>query len=354
MPRFVSKPLNDQVMVITGASSGIGLATARMAAERGARVFLIARGGEALAEAAADIAARGGEADHAVADVGDRDALERALDAAVARFGRIDTVVSDAGAAVFADLLSMPRHDHERMFLTNYWGAVNTAELAVPRLAAGGGGALLVVGSVTSDMGSPVMGAYAASKHAVKGYIDSLRIELHRDGVPVRLTLVKPAAVATPLDEHVTTHMGGAARLPPPTYAPEVVAATLLRAAVKPFRELTVGGVGEAQILFATHFPGLFTRLAGGLTPVLTDKHRTQGDDADLDGPTTGGAVSTRRAAPGRSFSVYTTAATHPGLAAAALLATGLAVAGAVGASRSRRGRPQRTLEAALGRLRRR
>ena len=340
MPRVQLKPLHDQVVVITGASSGIGLATARLAAERGARVFLIARGGEALAAIVAEFHAKGFEADHAEADVGDRDALERALDAATARFGRIDTVVSDAGGAVFSDLLTIPRDEHERMFRTNYWGAVNAMELAVPRLAAAGGGALLVVGSIASDMGAPVMGAYAATKHAVKGYVDSLRIELNRDRVPVVLTLVKPSSVATPLDEHVKTHMGGAARVPPPAYAPEVVAATLLRAAVRPFREITVGGVGEMQILFATHFPGLFSRLAGALTPLTTVKDRAHGPDENLEGPTTGGATGTRRAAQGRTFSVYTAATTHPGLAAAAALAAGLAVAGALGAATRRRRRP--------------
>ena len=348
MPRPRLKPLNDQVVVVTGASSGIGLATARLAAERGARVFLIARGGDALARAAEEIRVNGGEADHAEADVGDRDALEAALDMAVARFGRIDTMVGDAGAVIYSDLLTTPRDEHERLFQTNYWGQVNTAELAVPRLRSGGGGALIVVGSIASDMGSPVLGAYAATKHAVKGYVDSLRIELNRDSVPVQVTLVKPAGIATPLDEHTRSHMDGAAKIPPPTYAPEVVAAAILRAAVRPLREITVGGVGELQILFATHFPGLFSRMAGGLTGAVVDKGAAQGPDANLDHPTTGGRETTRRGSPGRSFSVYTAAATHPGLAAAAL-AAGLVVLGAVGASRRRR---RSGLLARLGRLR--
>lgn len=357
MPRPRLKPLNDQVVVITGASSGIGLATARLAAERGARVFLVARGGDALARAAEEIRTNGGEADHAEADVGDRAALEAAFDAAVARFGRTDTVVGDAGSVIYADLLRTPRDEHERLFQTNYWGQVNTAELAVPRLQAGGGGALIVVGSIASDMGSPVMGAYAATKHAVKGYVDSLRIELNRDKVPVQVTLIKPAGIATPLDEHTQMHKEGAARIPPPTYAPEVVAATILRAAAHPLREVTVGGVGEMQMLFATHFAGLFSRLAGGLTPVLSDRTREQGPDENLDAASTGGRAHTRRASPGRPFSTYTAATTHPGLAAAAAVAAGLAIAGAIGAvsaSRRRRG-PALLADAAktLRRLRR-
>lgn len=336
MSRVHLKPLKQQVILITGASSGIGLATARLAARRGARVFLIARGGDALAEAAEALRTAGGEADHAVADVGDREALEAAFDAAVARFGRIDTVVSDAGVTIYSNLLETNRDAHERMFRTNYWGAVNTAELAVPRLQASGGGALIVVGSIASVMATPVMGAYAATKHAVKGYVDSLRIELNRDKVPVSLTLVKPSGIATPLDDHADVELPGAGLIPPPHYAPEVVAAAILRAAVRPFREITVGGVGEAQIMFATHFPGLFSKLAGAMTPILTDKTKTARPD-NLDAPTDGGDVHSRREGGGRPFSVYTAAATHPGLAFAATLAAGLAVVAAVGAVRERR-----------------
>ena len=335
MSRVRLKPLHEQVILITGASSGIGLATARLAARRGARVFLVARGGQALADAAADIRASGGEADHAEADVGDREALERAFDACTARFGRIDTVVGDAGVAIYSDLLATPRDAHERLFRTNYWGAVNTAELAVPRLRASGGGALVIVGSIASVMASPVMGAYAATKHAVRGYVDSLRIELNRDKVPVSVTLIKPAGIATPLDDHADVELHGAGKIPPPLYAPEVVAAAILRAAVRPFREITVGGAGEAQVLFATHFPGLFSKLAGGITPALTDRGRAAAPD-NLEAPTDGGDVHSRREGSGRSFSAYTAATTHPGLALAATLAVGLAAAAAMGAARRR------------------
>ncbi len=343
------KPLHDQVVVITGASSGIGLATARAAAKAGARVFLIARDADALRQVAGEIEAADGEAGFAAADVGDRDAVAAAIDAAIARFGRIDTVVSDAGVAVYADLLATPRDEHERMFRTNYWGAVNVIECAVPHLREGGG-ALIVVGSVTSDIGTPVLGAYAASKHAVKGYVDSLRIELNRDKAPVSLTLIKPAGISTPLDEHAANHKPGQAQIPPPAYAPEVVARAILRAAVRPFREITVGGVGEAQILVATHFPGLFSRLAGAMTPLLNDRGKPEAAATDnLETPGADGASATRRGPEGRSFSVYTAATTHPGLAAAAARAAGLAVAAAVGAvnERNRRRRPRGWLEAA-------
>ncbi len=338
------KPLSDQTIVVTGASSGIGLAIARKAAKAGARLFLISRDGAELGRIAAELREGGAEVEHAVADVADRTALETAFDAAAARFGRIDTVVANAGVAIYGDVLATPRAEHERLFQTNYWGAVNSAELAVPRLREGG--ALIVIGSLASDMAAPGMGVYAASKHAVKGYVDAVRIELNRDKVPVSLTLVKPSGIGTPIDEHAVEHLEGRGKIPPPVYAPEVVAAAVLRAAVRPFREITVGGGGQAQIMFATHFPGLFARYAGLMTPLVHDPSKPDTGDDNLFSPAGNGAAHSRREPAGKSFSVYTAATTHPGLAAAAALAAGLAVAAAIGVAGQRKRRPQTWVEA--------
>ena len=345
MSRTRLKPLHDQVVVVTGASSGIGLATARKAAKAGARLFLISRDGDQLAQVAAELREGGAEAEHAQADVADRPALEAAFDAAVARFGRIDTVVSNAGAAIYGDALSTPRDEHERLFQTNYWGAVNACELGVARLREGGG-ALIVVGSLASDMAAPGMGVYVASKHAVKGYLDTVRLELNRDKVPVSVTLIKPSGISTGIDEHAAEHLEGESKIPPPLYAPEVVAAAILRAAVRPFREITVGGAGQAQIMFATHFPGLFARYAGLMTPVVHDPSKPETARDNLFAPGENGSEHSRREGAGKPFSVYTAATTHPGLAAAAALAAGLAVAGAIGVAGARRRRPASWVEA--------
>lgn len=131
------KPLKDQVIVVTGASSGIGLVTARTAAARGARVLLVARSGDALARIVDEIRAAGGNADHAVADVGDAEAVRRAAAIAVERFGRIDTWVNNAGVAIYAKLLETPADEHERLFRTNYFGTVHGCEAAVPHLRRG-------------------------------------------------------------------------------------------------------------------------------------------------------------------------------------------------------------------------
>ena len=315
------RPLSQQVVVITGASSGIGLVTARKAAEAGAKVLLVARGETVLRTIVEDIEARGGQAAYAVADVGELSQLEQAAQMAVARFGRIDTWVSNAGVAIYADLLTTPRDEHERLFRTNYWGAVNSAEVAVPHLRAAGG-ALITVGSLASDMGSPVMGAYVAAKHAVKGYVDSLRIELNRDKVPVVVTLVKPSGIHTPLNAHVANHKPGEAKIPPPVYAPELVADAILHAAQHRVREVTVGGAGLAQVLVATHFPSLFAKLAGAVTPLLNDPKRPSTPGDNLFGPAAGGEVR-GRVASGRRFSLYTTARLHPLAPAAAAVAAG-------------------------------
>ena len=324
------KPIAEQVIVVTGASSGIGLVTARAAVARGARVMLVARNETALRKAVAQIAAVGGEADYAIADVGDLAAVQAAADKALARFGRIDTWVNDAGVAIYAKLIETPPDEHERMFRTNYFGVVNGANVAVAHLR-GEGGALITVGSIAADIPSPVLGAYAASKHAVKGFIDSLRIELLADAVPIAVTLIKPAGIGTPIGEHAANHGAGLyqgeALIPPPVYDPQLVADVILDAAEHPRREITVGGAGRAQALFGTHFPKLFDRFAALLIPLLFDPKRAKTPTDELDAPQ---RDSNERSAikGGRSISAYTTAQLHPrATAALALAAVGGALA---------------------------
>ena len=268
--RLKLKPLDQQVMVITGASSGIGLETARKAARAGVKVVLVARNEPALREIVEAITEGGGQAVYAIADVGDLAQVEAAATLAIDAFGRIDTWVNNAGVTIYSDLLTTPRDEHERLFRTNYWGAVNGAQTAVPHLRRSGG-ALITVGSIGSVMGSPVMGSYVASKHAVKGYLDSLRIELNRDDAGVSVSLIKPSGIGTPMSEHIANHKDGAPKIPPPVYGPGPAANAILRAAVKPVREHTVGLAGELQILMATHFPNAFARFAGAMTPLLND-----------------------------------------------------------------------------------
>ncbi|WP_375270962.1 SDR family oxidoreductase [Sphingomonas sp.] len=317
------KPLAEQVIVITGASSGIGLVTARQAASAGAKLVLVARGEDALAQIAAEIQADGGEAYHVAADVGDAQAVQRVATHAVARFGRIDTWVNNAGVAIYGKLLDTPVDEHERLFRTNYFGVVNGCVAAVPHLREHGG-ALITVASIAAGMPSPLMGAYAASKHAVKGYVDTLRGELLQEGAPISVSLIQPSGIDTPVAEHASNHAGGKARIPPLVYDPVLVANAILDAATRPTRSVTVGGAGKAQVLFAQHAPALFDRVAAIGSALFIDQTKTQPRLDNLFAPTRDG-VERSRDQSGKGLSLYTAAMRHP----SATLAAGAVLVGA-------------------------
>lgn len=238
------KPLHEQTLVITGASSGIGLATAKMAAKAGAKLVLASRNDEALARLEKQINDEGGQAIHVVADVARRDEVERIAQAALARFGGFDTWVNDAGVDILGKLEEVSEEDHRRLMDTNFWGVVNGSLVAVKHLKANGG-ALINVGSVESDVAIPLQGMYSASKHAVKGFTDALRIELQDGDAPVSVTLIKPWAIGTPLREHIKNYFDREATLPPPVYQPEEVAYAILHAAAHRRRDIYVGSASR-------------------------------------------------------------------------------------------------------------
>jgi short-subunit dehydrogenase len=249
-----AKKLRDQTIVITGASSGIGLATARMAAQRGARVVLTSRNEQDLRRAVEEIHSRGGRATYVVADVAEPAELDRVADAAVREFGGFDTWVNDAGVSIYGKLTEVPLADKKRLFETNFWGVVNGCRTAVRHLR-GTGGTIINIGSIVSDRAVPMQGIYSASKHAVLGYTDALRMELEHDRLPIVVTLVKPAAINTPFVEHARNYMDKAPTLPPPVYAPEVVADAILRCAERRVREITVGGGGRMMAVMGKVAP---------------------------------------------------------------------------------------------------
>jgi short-subunit dehydrogenase len=328
------RPLADQVILITGASSGIGLVAARLAASRGAKVILVSRNERALARIARGIEAEGGKAFFAVADVGDRAALQRAAVKGAARFGRIDTWVNNAGVAIYATLADTPDDEHERLFRTNYFGVVNGSRIAL-ELLGDKGGALITVASIAADMSSPIMGAYAASKHAVRAFIEALRIELKVAGSPVSVSLIKPSGITTPIGVHAANHLNGEAMIPPPPYDPLLVAEAILRCAERPRREITVGGAGRAQVLFAEHFPALFGRLAPLVIPFLHRRDLPKTPGSNLFAPGTDGEERSPHEL-GFQISPYTQAALRPRLTAVTILSTA-AVAGAYAYWRTRR-----------------
>ena len=255
------KPLDRQVIVITGASSGIGLATARMAADKGARLVLSARSEETLNSVAREIRSAGGEAVVCVADVGDRAQVERIAQSALQNFGRIDTWINDAGVAIYGKLWEASEEDNRRLFDTNFWGVVNGSLVALPHLRAQGG-ALINIGSEVSDAYVPLQGMYTASKHAVKGFTDVLRLELELEDAPVSVTLIQPTAVNTPYPQHARNYMDKEPKLPSPQIDPDEVAEAILDAAVKHKRDVKVGTMAKLNTLTAKTMPGMADKMS--------------------------------------------------------------------------------------------
>jgi short-subunit dehydrogenase len=256
------KPVEEQVIVITGASSGIGLATAQAAAQRGAQVVLAARSIDTLERICDDIEAAGGEAMAVEVDVGSREDVERLAQTVIDRFGRIDTWVNNAGVAIYGRLEQVSEADSRRLFDTNFWGVVNGSLAALPHLRKQGG-ALINVGSEVSDAVVPLQGMYSASKHAVKGFTDALRIEVEElDEAPVSITLIQPTAVDTPYPQHAKNYMDREPKLPTPQIEPEKVADAILGAAEKAERDVRVGAMSVMNTIAAKVMPSAADKMS--------------------------------------------------------------------------------------------
>jgi short-subunit dehydrogenase len=325
------KPLNEQVIVITGASSGIGLTTARMAAERGARVVMAARNAADLEAAANEINANGGKAIAVVTDVADAEAVDRLGEAALLAFGTIDTWVNNAGLSIYGKLDAVPLADKRKLFDINFWGVVHGCRTAL-RLMHERGGVLINVGSEVSDVAIPLQGIYSASKHAVKGYTDALRMELQHDRIPIAVTLVKPSAINTPYPEHARNYLDeGVPALPPPRYKPEAVAEAILRCAERPVRDVVVGGAGRMQIAMGRLMPGLTDKvMAGAMWNSQKAFDRTQPREGNLDQPQPDGRAYGPHTSMVLNSSAYTRAALSPAVKIAAFAAAGAALAAGI------------------------
>lgn len=320
------KPLSEQTIVITGSTSGHGLCTARIAAAAGARVMLAARDEDALREVRDEIRARGGTAEYVVTDVGIEADVQKLADETIARFGGFDSWVNNAGIGVYAEVLDLSLEDHRKVFETNYWGVVHGSMAAVRHLKnKAGGGAVINVGSINSDMAGPLLASYNASKHAVKGFTDSLRIEMMMNELPVSVTLIKPSAIGTPFTEHGRNMTGFQARLPRPIYAPELVANAILDAAQNRRRAITVGGGGKFQVLGAVLLPSLFDKIAVNMAGTLVDRDQpAKNVEGNLYAPQ-GNDGRTEGRQKGRHFSAFTAARRHGWVTAGVLAAVGAA-----------------------------
>jgi short-subunit dehydrogenase len=323
------KKLSDQVMVITGATSGIGLVTARKAAERGAKLVLAARNKEALKQISDELSNQGAETIYIAADVANEDEVRHIADAAIQRFGGFDSWLNVAGVTIFGKNEEVATEDMRRLFDINFWGVVYGSLVAAQHLKSRGG-TLINMGSEASDRAIPLQGIYSASKHAVKGFTDSLRVELEHEGAPVSVTLVKPASIDTMLVAHAKNYLEVEPRLPPPIYAPEIVADALLYAAEHPVRDLYAGSRAKLVGASAYYMPRVLDKSMKRLMYRFqkTDEPPRDRDDNNL---YTHGTDLQERAGVGgryiRETSIYTSAVTHAAATKAVMVGAGLALA---------------------------
>jgi short-subunit dehydrogenase len=325
------KKLNQQIIVITGASSGIGLVTALAAVEFGAHVVLVSRNEEALQEIEQKINLSGGKAAYVVADVGNRGEVEKVAKEAINQFGRIDTWINDAGVSIWGKLEEVSEEDSKKLFDTNFWGVVNGSLVALPYLKKQGG-ALINVGSVASDIALPLQGMYSASKHAVKGFTDALRIELEQEQAPVSVTLIKPSGINTPFTEHAKNYTDREPKLPPPVYRPEEVANAILYAATHVERDIYVGGGGKLMSSLNKRLPGVMD--------VVSRKVLAKGELKDepvkykfsaLHNPGEDGKIEGNQPGNVRKTSYYMRSSLNPALTGLAIAAAGMATLAYIG-----------------------
>ena len=332
MPQPQLKPVRDQVVVVMGASSGIGRATAARLAAEGAKVVIAARGEAGLRSLVAEIGVAGGEACAEVADVTDPADMRRVAQRAVTEYGRLDTWVHAAAVLLVAPFEETTPEEFRRVVEVNLLGQVHGAMAALPHLERNGG-ALIHISSMGAKRGVPLQTAYCASKHGIDGFVETLRMEVRRAGLPVSVTNVMPATINTPLFDQARTKIGVKPVAPPPIYQPDVVVDAVLYAAEHPVRDLVVGGSAKALILGEKLAPGLVDALLVRFGFEAHDTGEPKSADAPdnlfapLDGHDTARDGFDATAWP---HSLYTALQRHPVVRRVPLASEALAVVGLV------------------------
>lgn len=253
----------ELIVVVTGASAGVGRAAARAFGERGARVALLARGRDGLAAVAAEIESSGGKALAIPTDVAENDAVERAADQVERELGPIDVWVNNAMASVFAPFLEVRPEEFKRVTEVTYLGQVNGTRAALKRMVPRDRGVVVQVGSALAYRGIPLQTAYSGAKHAVQGFTESVRSELLHDKSSVRICMVQLPALNTPQFDWVLSRLPNQPQPVAPIYQPEVAARAIVYAAEHPRWEIWVGASTAATLLANKLFPRLLDRYLG-------------------------------------------------------------------------------------------
>lgn len=277
-------------VLVTGASSGIGRATALAAAERGDDLVLVARSEKTLQQVATECRLHGaGSVTVHALDVGDDEAVRAMVESVVRRHGRIDLAVHAAGVVAYGRIDQVPAEVFDGVLRTNLLGSANLARHVVPVLRRQEHGSLVLVGSVIGHIRVPGMAAYAVSKHGVRALAAHLRIE-NRDLPGVRIAYAAPGGVDTPIYQQAASYAGFVGRPPPPVFSPELTARQLLRRADRAWLPAQLNPANELIRFGATALPWIYDRLVGPLFGVIaTDLTRPTG-------PTTGNVLEPRAA----------------------------------------------------------
>jgi NAD(P)-dependent dehydrogenase (short-subunit alcohol dehydrogenase family) len=279
-----------ETVVITGASAGVGRATAHAFAAQGAQIGLMARGARALQAAAAEVEKRGGKALALPLDVADPNAVEAAADSVENQFGPIDIWVNCAMATIFAPFHRISPEEYRRATEVTYLGFVYGTMAALKRMRRRNRGTIVQVGSALSYRAIPLQSAYCGAKFAIRGFTDSLRTELMHDGADVNLVMVQMPALNTPQFNWARNKMSRRPQPVPPIFQPEIAADAIVYAAYSRRREVWVGGSSVQAIVANKLFPGLLDRYLAknGYTGQLTDEPADPGQPDNLFDPVSG------------------------------------------------------------------